>query len=98
MLALLTKITSNKIKCKWTKIKQDTFNRIKRIVACDTLLTYPDFNEAFKIHTYSSTFQLGAFIIQKGKTIAFYSIKLTGTKKMYTLTDKGLIIIVETLK
>ena len=32
----------------------------------DTLLTYPGFNETFKIHTDASAFQLGAVISQKG--------------------------------
>ena len=66
------------------EVEQDTFDKIKRIVAHDTLLTYPDFNETFKIHTDASAFQLGAVIIQKGKTIAFYSRKLTDAQKCYT--------------
>ena len=45
MLAPLTKITSSNVKFKWTKIEQDTFGEIKRVVACNTLLTYPYFNE-----------------------------------------------------
>ena len=44
-------------------MEQDAFDEIKRIVARDTLLTYPDFNEAFKIHTDASAFQLGAVMI-----------------------------------
>ena len=35
-LAPLTNITSNKVKFRWTKIKQDAFGKIKRIVARDT--------------------------------------------------------------
>ena len=35
-------------------------------MAHNTLLTYPDFNETFKIHTNASAFQLGAVISQKG--------------------------------
>ena len=54
----------------------------------DTLLTYLDFNEAFKIHTNASVFQLGAVIIQKVKPIALYSIKLTGAQQQYTVTEK----------
>ena len=42
-----------------------------------TLLTYPDFNETFKVHNDDSAFQLGAVITQKGKPIAFYSRKPT---------------------
>ena len=44
----LTNKTSSKVKFKWTKIKQDAFNIINRIVARDTLLTYLDFNNEFK--------------------------------------------------
>ena len=51
MLAPLTKITSDKVKFKWNNIEQDAFQEIERIVACDTLLVYPDFIEEFKIHT-----------------------------------------------
>ena len=43
MLAPLKK-TSNKVKFKWTRIEQDDFDEIKWIVACDTLLTFTDFN------------------------------------------------------
>ena len=45
-----------KINSKWTKIEQDAFDKIKRIVACDTLLNYPDYNETFKIHTNATAF------------------------------------------
>ena len=51
------------------QVETYSFNKIKRIMARDTLLTYPDFNEAFKIHTDASTFQLGLLISQKGKPI-----------------------------
>ena len=68
------------------KSEKYTFVEIKRIVACDTLLTYPDFNETFKIHTDVSAFQLGAVIRHKGKPIASYSRKLTYSQKRYTVT------------
>ena len=85
-LALLTKIMPNKRKSKWTNIEQDAFEKIKRIVARDNLLTYPDFNERFKIHTNSSSFQLGAVIIQKGKPIALCGRKITDYQHRYTVT------------
>ena len=71
-LSPLTNITSSKVKFKSTKIKQDAFDEIKRIVARDTLSAYSDFNEEFKSHTDASNFQFGAVINQKGKPIAFY--------------------------
>ena len=86
-LAPLTKITSSKLKFKWTKIKKNAFEEIKRIVARDTLLAYPDFNEEFKIHTDARNFQLVIVMSQTGKPIAFYSGKLTDSQKGYTATE-----------
>ena len=57
-LAPLTKITYSKVKFKWTKIEQYTFDEIKRILVRKSLLTYADFNEEFRIHTNASAFQL----------------------------------------
>ena len=64
----------------------------------DTLLIYPYFNENFKIYTDAGALQLGAVISQKVKPIAFNSIKLTGAQKRYTVTEKELLSIVETMK
>ena len=76
-------------KLQWTKVKQDDFDEIKRIVDRDTSLTYLDFDETFKIHTHASAFQLIAFIIQKFKYIVF-------TAK--TVTEREILITIETLK
>ena len=39
-----------------------------------------------------------AVIFQKGKPIAFYSIKINSAQQNYTTTEKELLSIVETLK
>ena len=67
-------------------------------MASDSLLTYTDFNETFKIHTDASTLKLETVISQKGKPIAFYSRKLTDAQKRYTVTEIELPSILETLK
>ena len=64
----------------------------------NTLSTYPDFNEAFKIYTNASAIQLGVFISQKVNPIDVYSIKLTGTQQLYTVIERGLLSTVDTLK
>ena len=58
MLAPLTKLTSIKNKFKWENVEQYAFDKIKRIVSRYTLLTYPGFNETFKIRNDASAFQL----------------------------------------
>ena len=61
-------------------------------------MTYPYFNETFKIHTIDSAFQLGAFISQKDEPIAFYSRKITDAQPRYTVTQRELPNMIETLK
>ena len=93
-LAPLTKWTSINRKFKWTKVEQYAFDKIKRIVAHDTLSTYTYFNETFQIHTDASAFQLGVVINQKGKPIVFYRRKLADTQQRYTVTERKILSIV----
>ena len=76
VLAPLTHLTYANVKFEWTDVEQMAFNKIKQIVGCKTLLSYPDFSQPFKIHTDASDTQLGTVISQKNKLIAFYSRKL----------------------
>ena len=71
---------------------------MKRILACDTLLAYPDFNEELKFYTDDSKFQLWDVIIRNGKPIIFYGRKITDAQRRYTVTEKELLSIFETLK
>ena len=98
LINLLTVLMSNKVNFKCTGMEHKSFYDIKHAVAQNTLLAYPDFNKRFDIHTDSSGFQLVAVIIQDGKPRGFYSCKLTGTQTQYTVTEKGLLSIVKTLK
>jgi hypothetical protein len=79
-------------------VEQTAFDKIKQIVRRETLLSYPDFNQPFEIHTDASNTQLGAVISQNNKPIAFYSRKLQPAQTRYTTTERELLSIVETLK
>ena len=72
LLQPLTALTSTKLTIKWTDVKQQVLDKTKQIVAGDTLLIYPDFNERFGIYTDACDFQFRAVISQSGKPIAFY--------------------------
>ena len=75
-------------------MEQKYSNDIKQAVAHDTLLSYPDFNKRFDIHTDAINYQLEAVISQDGKPIYFYRRKLTGFQTQYTVTEKELLSIV----
>ena len=67
-------------------------------MARNTLLSCPDFNKTLEIHTDANAFQLGVVISQKGNPITLYSKKLTDSPQQYTLKERELQIIIETLK
>ena len=69
-------------------MEQKSFDEIKRTVAHNTLLAYPDFNIFFDIHTEASNHQLGSVISKEGEPIAFCSRKLTETKNCYIVIEK----------
>ena len=98
ILAPLARLTSKTTKWVWGDTERQAFETIKRVIARETLLAYPDFNKQFVIHTDASHTQLGAVISQDGKPIAFYSRKLKPEQTRYTTTERELLSIVETLK
>jgi hypothetical protein len=87
LLAPLSMLTSEKTKFKWTDVEQKAFDRMKTQISKDVLLSYPDFNKPFYIHTDASKIQLGAAISQENKPIAFYLHKLNPTQTCYTVTE-----------
>ena len=62
------------------------------------MLSYPDFDKPFEIYTDASDYQLGLVITQEERPIAFFRRKLNKAQKNYTVTEKELLAIVETLK
>ena len=98
MIAPLTRLTSKNVKFKWTDVEQKAFDKIKKHVAREVLLSYPNFNEEFIIHADASQTQLGGIISQNGKPVAFYSRKLSDAQTRYTTGERELLSIVETLK
>ena len=99
LIAPLSEIASRKNKkLEWTPRHQDVFDKIKRVIAKEALLVYPDFRIPFEVHTDSSDYQLGGVVSQRGKPIGFFSRKLNSAQKNYPTIEKELLGIAETLK
>ena len=97
-----TKVTkANKTKKRkfyWDKSHQQAFDSVRKIIARDVCMAYPNFNEEFEIYTDASARQLGAVIVQNNRPLAFFSRKLSETQQKYSVTELELLSIVETLK
>jgi len=77
---------------------QKAFAVAKRVIAKETLLAHPNFNEPFQIHANARHHQLGAAVSQEGKLTAFHSRKLNPAQTRHTTTERELLSAEETLK
>ena len=82
----------------WTPDCQKAFDAIKAILAKEAFIAYPDHNEPFHVYCDASDYQLGAAIFQNNKPVAYYSRKLNAAQRNYTVGEKEILSIVETLK
>jgi hypothetical protein len=98
ILAPLTELMSTKRPWKWSYKQQNAFDTMKKIMARETILAYPNFEIPLDIHTDASAYQLGACISRKGKPVALYSRKLTPAQTQHTTTERELLSIAEALK
>ena len=89
---------TKKKKFYWSDVHEQAFEAIKKVIAREVMLAYPDYNEPFEIFTDASTRQLGAVITQKGRPLAFFSRKLSAAQEKYTVTELELLSIVECFK
>ena len=68
------------------------------MVAQDTMLVHPIFSKAFVVHTDASDLQIGGVVSQDEKPLGYFSKKFNSAQNNYTVTEKELLGIVETLK
>ena len=93
----LTNLTRKNVKFQWTADCQKSFEALKRSLAKQVSLAYPNFSIPFEVYTDASKTQLGSVICQKHRPLAFYSRKLTDAQTRYTIIEQELLSIVETL-
>ena len=48
-------------KISWNDEREKAFQDIKRVVAQETVLAYPDWSKPFEVHSDASDYQLGAY-------------------------------------
>jgi len=98
ILAPLTDLCGHKTNFVWSDIHEQAFQCMKQLMAQDTMITYPQFDKPFLIHTDASDKQIGGVVMQDNRPLGFFSKKLTSTQKRYPVTEQELLAIAETLK
>jgi hypothetical protein len=75
---------------------QKAFDKMRLLMAADALAAYPNHNKRFNVYTDASDFQLGTWIIQEGRPIAYFLQKLTKSQQNHTKIEKEMLSIVAT--
>jgi len=97
VLAPLMVLTHKGVSFKWTDEAQQAFDTIKKKISAEVLLSFPDYTKPFDLYPNASDYQLGTVLMQEGKPIAFFSRKLTSAQKNYSVGEKEMLSIVESL-
>ena len=98
ILAPLAELAGKNTPFKWKDKHQQAFQEMKRIVGREVLLSFPDYNQRFQLYVDASDKQLGSVLKQGNKTLAFFSKKLNPAQQHYTVGEKEMLSIVESLK
>lgn len=86
----------------WAPLQQESFDKLKKALAEEVVLAFPDFEQVFYVTTDASDVAIGAMLSQgelpNDRPIYFFSRTLSETQKRYSTTHKELLAIVEAVK
>jgi hypothetical protein len=96
--APLHELTKKGVPFAWGDSQEVAFNTLKDKLTHAPLLQLPDFNKVFELECDASGIGLGAVLLQDGKSVAYFSEKLSGASLRYSTYDKELYALVRTLQ
>ena len=78
----------------WTKIQEKVFNEVKKRLTEEKVLKYYDVTKPVTISGDSSSYGLGACLLQDGRPVSYASRSLSKSEQNYAQIEKDLIAIV----
>lgn len=101
----LNKLTSTKKNAppfKWTEEANQAFETLKERLITAPVLTCPNFNLPFEVHTDVSSYGIGAMLTQtvdgKENPVAYMSRSLTQPEKNYSVTERETLAVIVALE
>jgi hypothetical protein len=82
----------------WSQECQHAFDALKKAITEEPVLSLPDLNKPFELHTDASDFAIGGVLMQEGHPIAFESRKLNDTERRYTVQEKEMTAVIHCLR
>ena len=71
---------------------------LKSKLICTPILVLPNFDKTFKIECDASGVGIGAFLMQEGKSITYFSEKLSGAVHNYPTYNKEMYALIRALE
>ena len=100
--APLTELTKKDVRFAWRDEHQKAFEDLKHALCRAPILSYPDHDKTFRLHTDASDLAVGAVLTQKidgiDRPIGYFSRKLNDAEKRYNTTEKEALAIVSGVK
>lgn len=85
-------------KFSWSTETTIAFEVIKEKLNTSPLLALMDFSQPFELHYDASKVRIGVMLIQSGNLVAYFRVKLSGSKLNYSTYDVEFYVLVQALK
>jgi len=82
----------------WTPQAQKSFEELKDKLTHAPVPVLPCFEKMFEVECDSSRVSIGAMLIQEGRPLAYFSEKVTESRRKYSTYDKEFFAIVRALE
>ena len=79
----------------WTKEAEDAFQLVKVGLTITPILVLPDFSQLFELHCDASKVGIEAVLTQHGRSVAYFSEKLLGSRVRYNTYDVEFYAVVQ---
>ena len=96
--APLNELVKKNVVFKWDDVHDRAFKTLKDMFTNASLLSLPNFDNAFEIECDASITRIGAVLMQNSKPIAYFSENLRGATLNYPTYNKELYAIVRALQ
>jgi len=94
----------------WTKAQMIAFETLKKLMCSKPVLTQPQYDKPFVVHTDALAYGVGTILLQEGEInpqkpskpclhpIAYYSAMFTPTERNYDIYEHKLLVVIKALQ